>query len=53
LESPEFDYLLLAFAGDIVGAAFGGLNVFILCCVSAVIGTIHALTTGINLLIML
>lgn len=46
MESPEFAYLLLAFAGGIVGAAFGGLNVFILCGVSAVIGTIHALTTG-------
>jgi len=46
LESSEFAYLLLAFAGGIVGAAFGGLNVFILCGVSAVIGTIHALTTG-------
>lgn len=38
--------MILAFAGGIVGAAFGGLNVFILCGISAVIGSIHALTTG-------
>ena len=45
---PKFDflYLLVSFGGGILGAAFGGLNMFILCGLSAIIGTAIFMITG-------
>ena len=41
MEVSDLTYLLFAFAGGIIGACFGGLNAFVLCGVSAVIGTVY------------
>ncbi len=39
-------YLVVAFAGGIFGAALGGLPVFILCGIAAVVGAVVTVTTG-------
>ncbi len=42
----QFIHILIAFAGGIFGAAFGGLNAFILCGLASIIGTVMSMVTG-------
>lgn len=39
-------HYLIAFAGGVLGAAFGGLNAFILCGLASIIGTVITMATG-------
>ncbi|MBN1272592.1 MAG: hypothetical protein JXB26_10025 [Candidatus Aminicenantes bacterium] len=42
----DLTYILAAFGGGILGAAIGGMNAFILCGLSCVVGTALAVATG-------
>ncbi len=46
MEFSEITYLIFAFAGGIIGASLGGLNAFVLCGVSCVVGTVYGMITG-------
>lgn len=46
MEQIDWNYLIAAFGGGIIGAAFGPLPAFILCGLSAIIGAAITLVTG-------
>ncbi|MDN5202356.1 hypothetical protein QQ008_13300 [Fulvivirgaceae bacterium BMA10] len=46
MELSDITYLILAFCGGMIGTSLGGLNAFVLCGLSAVIGTVYAMITG-------
>ncbi len=46
MEFSDITYLILAFAGGIIGASLGGLNAFVLCGISCVVGTVYGMITG-------